>query len=147
MMREIRFHGRFGQPVGKLTREIGKELLQQGHHVQVFDSFAAVRPGAPMYSVLRVGDESIRKRSANSITPDIVVVLDNSLFEVAEVTKGLKAGGRVMALGVTENVLGDKLNSFSFTSLDPYFESNSSDLAAVFLKGLVECDVLPAYKC
>lgn len=134
MMREIRFHGRFGQPVGKLTRAIGQELLQQGKHVQVFDSFAAVRPGAPMYSIIRVGDESIRKRSANNTKPDIVVVLDNSLFGVVDVTKGLKSEGKVMALGVTEKALGDVLNSFPFESLDPYFEPNSSEAAAVFIK-------------
>ncbi|MCB8815548.1 2-oxoacid:acceptor oxidoreductase family protein [Desulfosporosinus shakirovi] len=141
-MREIRFHGRFGQPVGKLSRAIGQELLRQGKNVQVFDAFAAVRPGAPMYSILRVGDESIRKRSANNTSPDIVVVLDNSLFDVIDVTKGIKADGTVMALGMTENALGDKLHGSSFVSLDPYFEPNSSDVAAVFLKVLAERDVL-----
>ena len=141
-MTEIRFHGRFGQPVGKLTRTMGKELLQQGKHVQVFDAFAAVRPGAPMYSIVRVGDEVIRERSANNTTPDIVVVLDNSLFDVADVTKGLKAAGTVMALGVTESALGDKLKGFSFVSLDPYFESDSSDVAAVFINVLARQGVL-----
>ncbi|AET69994.1 2-oxoacid:ferredoxin oxidoreductase, gamma subunit [Desulfosporosinus orientis DSM 765] len=145
-MREIRFHGRFGQPVGKLTRAMGKELLHQGKHVQVFDAFAAVRPGAPMYSVIRVGDESIRKRSANNTMPDIVVVLDNSLFGVIDVTKGLKSDGTVMALGVTENALGEKLKGFSFVSLDPYLQPNSSDLAAVFLKVLAERGVLMVNK-
>jgi|SRR5665648_170865 len=141
-MTEIRFHGRFGQPVGKLTRTIGKELLQQGKHVQVFDAFAAVRPGAPMYSIVRVGDEVIRERSANNTTPDVVVVLDNSLFDVADVTKGLKAAGTVMALGVTENVLGDKLKGFSFVSLDPYVGTNDTDVAAVLTNALVAHGVL-----
>jgi len=132
-MREIRFHGRFGQPVGKLTRAIGQELLKQGKHVQVFDSFAAVRPGAPMYSIIRVGDKPIRKRSANNTSPDIVVLLDNSLFGLVDVTKGLKANGTVMALGMTENVLGDQLKEFSFVSLDPNFGPNNSEATAEFI--------------
>lgn len=143
-MTEIRFHGRFGQPVGKLTRTMGKELLQQGKHVQIFDAFAAVRPGALMYSIVRVDDEAIRERSANNTTPDIVVVLDNSLFDVVDVTKGLKSEGTVMALGVTENALEDQLKGFSFLSLDPHFESKSSDLAAIFINVLASNGVFAA---
>src|SRR5680860_1758450 len=96
-MTEIRFHGRFGQPVGKLTRTIGKHALSQGKNVQIFDSFVAYRPGAPMYSILRISDESIRERSANNTRSDMVIVLDNSLFGVLDVTKGLKKSGHVMA--------------------------------------------------
>lgn len=121
-MTEVRFHGRFGQPVGKLVRSIGQELLKRGKHVQIFDAFAAVRPGAPMHSVIRVGDEPILKRSANNTSPDIVVVLDNSLFGATDVVKGLKANGTVMALGVLASVLGEKAEFYRFVPLDPYFD-------------------------
>ena len=131
-MTEIRFHGRFGQPVGKLVRALGKYALSQGKNVQVFDAFAAVRPGAPMYSILRISDESIRERSANNTRPDMVVVLDNSVFGVADVTKGLKSSGQVMALGVGEVVLGDKAKSFRFVPLDSIF-GESANLEANFI--------------
>jgi pyruvate ferredoxin oxidoreductase gamma subunit len=120
-MTEIRFHGRFGQPVGKLVRALGNYALSQGRNVQVFDSFAAFRPGAPMYSILRISDQPIRVRSANNTRPDMVVVLDNSLFGVTDVTKGLKSSGQVMALGVGKEVLGDRINGFGFVSLEPQF--------------------------
>lgn len=132
-MTEIRFHGRFGQPVGKLVRALGKYALSQGKNVQVFDSFAAFRPGAPMYSIIRVGDKSIKKRSANNTSPDIVVVLDNSLFGLVDVTKGLKADGTVMALGVTEDALGDQLKGYAFVSLNPYFDPKHTDVAESFI--------------
>ncbi|HWJ02858.1 MAG TPA: 2-oxoacid:acceptor oxidoreductase family protein [Verrucomicrobiae bacterium] len=122
-MTEVRFHGRFGQPVGKLARAVGQYALKQGKNVQVFDAFAPFRTGGPMYSVVRVADEPIRERSANNTKPDLVVVLDNSLFG-GDVTKGLKASGCVMALGVDQSVLGD--NSFSFQQLDPYFTPGST---------------------
>ena len=125
-MTEIRFYGRFGQPVQKLARTVGKYALSQGKNVQVFDAFAAYRPGAPLYSNVRVANEYIRERSANNTRPDIVVVLDNSLFGVADVTKGLKAGGTVMALNVDKDVLGDKVGSFDFIKLDPFFQDTTN---------------------
>ena len=136
-MTEIRFHGRFGQPVGKLVRALGKYALSQGKNVQVFDAFAAYRPGAPMYSILRISNESIRERSANNTRPDMVIVLDNSLFGVADVTKGLKSSGKVMALGLGEEVLGDNANDFRFVPLDPVFEEGAN-LEANFINLLLK---------
>lgn len=131
-MTEIRFHGRFGQPVGKLVRALGKHALDQGKNVQVFDSFAAYRPGAPMYSILRISNQPIQERSSNNTKPDLVVVLDNSLFSVTDVTKGLKSSGKVMALGVGEEVLGDKANGFGFVPLAP-LSGESTNLEADFI--------------
>ncbi|AHF07036.1 2-oxoacid:acceptor oxidoreductase family protein [Desulfitobacterium metallireducens] len=125
-MVELRFHGRYGQPVGKVTRAIGKQLMTEGKHVQVFDGFGAFRPGNPMYSTLRVSDEVILERSVNDTTPDIVVVLDNSLFEVADVTKGLKSGGKVMALQVTSEVLSEKAKKIEFLPMDPGFNKDAA---------------------
>ncbi|MHB8075927.1 2-oxoacid:acceptor oxidoreductase family protein [Desulfosporosinus fructosivorans] len=139
-MTEIRFHGRFGQPVGKLVRALGKYALSQGRNVQVFDAFAAYRPGAPMYSILRISNESIRARSANNTRPDMVIVLDNSLFGVADVTKGLKSSGQVMALGVGEEVLGDKAKGFRFVSLEPLFKEGAN-LEANFINLLTKQDL------
>lgn len=124
-MTEIRFRGRFGQPVGKLVRALGQYALSQGKNVQVFDSFAAYRPGAPMYSILRISNEFIRERSANNTRSDVVIVLDNSLFGVTDVTKGLKSSGQVMALGVSEEVLGDKAKDFRFVPLEPQFQEGA----------------------
>lgn len=121
-MVEVKFLGRFGQPVGKITRTIGNQLMTEGKHVQVFDGFGAFRPGNPSNSILRVADEVIVERSDNETTPDVVVVLDNSLFEVADVTKGLKSKGVVMALGVGPEVLGEKAEKVNFIRLDTYIK-------------------------
>ncbi|HHV65776.1 MAG TPA: pyruvate oxidoreductase [Peptococcaceae bacterium] len=121
-MVEVRFHGRFGQPVGKITRAMGKKLMAEGKHIQVFDGFAAFRPGAPMNSTIRVSEDVIVERSANETTPDVVVVLDNSLFGVTDVTKGLKPNGVVLALGVNSDVLGPKAQNVKFIQLDSEFD-------------------------
>lgn len=141
-MIEIRFHGRFGQPVGKLARSIGKLALQRGKHVQVFDAFAAVRPGAPMYSVVRVANDRIRERSANNTNPDVVVILDNSLFNVADVTKGLKKNGVVMALSSDKAVLEQKKTEFKFVPLDSFFRANRSEVEKNLLAALENQGVL-----
>lgn len=141
-MMEIRFHGRFGQPVGKLARSLGQEVLKRGKHVQIFDAFAAYRPGAPMYSVIRVADDFIRRRSANNTNPGLVIVLDNSLFQVADVLKGLSKGAVVMALGAESSVLGDRSTEFRFIPLDPFFPKDSPDLEKGLLAALENQGVL-----
>ena len=124
-MQEIRLHGRFGQPVAKLAAAIAKHAMDKGWHVQAFNSFATVRPGGPMYTVVKTDAAPIRERSANNTKPDIVVVLDNSLFSAVDVTKGLKPGGKVMALGIDSSVLGNKAESYTFVALDEFLKGQS----------------------
>ncbi len=124
-MSEIRLHGRFGQPVAKLASAIAKKAMANGKHVQVANAFAPFRPGGPMNVVIRTDAAPIRERAANNTKPDIVVVLDNSLFSATDVTKGLKKGGKVMALGVDSSVLGEKAGQFTFVSLDSFIKGRS----------------------
>jgi pyruvate ferredoxin oxidoreductase gamma subunit len=140
MMREIRLHGRFGQPVGALANALARHAMKQGRHVQVFNAFAAFRPGGPMYAVVRVADAPIRERSANNTAPDIVVVLDNSLFAAVDVTKGLKPGGTVLALGVDAGVLGGK--AAAFVPLDPHIAGPAlRDIEAGLIASLAPLEV------
>jgi pyruvate ferredoxin oxidoreductase gamma subunit len=140
-MVEIKFQGRYGQPVGKVTRAIGKQLLAEGKHVQVFDGFGAFRSEAPMNSTLRVSESAIVERSANNTTPNVVVVLDNSLFPVMDVTNGLKPNGIVMALGVDADVLGEKAANVRFIKLDG-FGQGEVDPETSLLKAFKENAIL-----
>jgi len=121
-MCEIRLLGRFGQPVARLASAIAKKAMANGKHVQVANAFAPFRPGGPMNVVIRTDAAPIRERSATNTKPDIVVVLDNSLFSSTDVTKGLKKGGTVMALDVDSSVLGEKAAQFSFVALDSFMK-------------------------
>ena len=133
-MKEIRMHGRFGQPVGKLAGAVAKHAMAHGKHVQVFNSFAAFRPGGPTFAVVRTDDEPIRLRSSNTTTADIVIVLDNSLFSSVDVTKGLRPGGTVMALGIGAGALGDKAGNFTFVALDDFIKGDGAENAE---KGII----------
>jgi 2-oxoacid:acceptor oxidoreductase gamma subunit (pyruvate/2-ketoisovalerate family) len=58
-------------------------------------SFGAERRGAPVTASTRMAREPIRILSQVT-TPDVVVVLDDSLLEVANATAGLAPGGVVI---------------------------------------------------
>jgi len=118
-MTEIRFHGRYGQPVAALAAKVAQAALASGKYVQVFENFGAFRPGAPMHVVVRIADSFIRERSANASKPDAVVIFDNSLLPLTDVTKGLKEGGKIFALGIGPEVLGEKGKKFEFVPAVP----------------------------
>lgn len=133
-MLEIRLHGRFGQPLGALARSIGQSVFARGKHVQIFDAFAAFRPGAPTYAIVRIGDEVIRERSSNNTKPDVVIVLDNSLFKAVDVTKGLRENGTVMALGA--GAFSEANKTFRFVALDKFFANTSATVEVNLLSAL-----------
>ncbi|MBE3571552.1 MAG: 2-oxoacid:acceptor oxidoreductase family protein [Moorella humiferrea] len=112
-MIEIRFHGRYGQPVAAIAGKVAQAALAAGKYVQVFENFGAYRPGAAMHAVVRIDDEFIRERSANATRPDVAVVLDNSVAAVVDVTKGLKKGGTIIAAASPDD-LGIKADDFKF---------------------------------
>jgi pyruvate ferredoxin oxidoreductase gamma subunit len=139
---EFRFHGRYGQPVGKITRTLAKELMVEGKHVQVFDSFGAFRPDAPTYSVLRVSAQDIVERSVNETFPDVVIVLDNSLFEVTDVTKGMRTDGILLAYGVDSDVLGEQAATVKFIKLDPFIRKEAP-LERELLQAFKQINLIP----
>jgi len=140
-MKEICLHGRFGQPVGEIAKKIGNYALEKGYHVQVFNSFAAFRTGFPTFAVIRIDQAEILDRSANEVTPDIVLVLDNSLFSAGNILKGIKSNGTVLALGLDKSVLGDK-EGLEFIKLDSYFNDNPSDVGGNIINALKDIAVL-----
>ena len=91
---EIRWHGRGGQGAVTSAELIAQAAIAQGMFAQGFPSFGPERRGAPVLSFNRVSTDGSRIRNRAGITnPDIVVVLDPSLTEIAGVTGGLKEGG------------------------------------------------------
>lgn len=94
-MIEIRFHGRGGQGAVTSAELVALAAIEKGKFAQSMPSFGPERRGAPVQAYLRVSDTQIRVR-AEVTRPDIVVVLDDGLLHVLDVTTGLKAGGLVV---------------------------------------------------
>ncbi len=91
-MIEIRFHGRGGQGTVVATILMAKAFFDAGYWVQSFPLFGVERRGAPVEAYLRIAAGEILIRT-NVYTPDHVVVLDHTLLQGIDVTRGLKPAG------------------------------------------------------
>jgi pyruvate ferredoxin oxidoreductase gamma subunit len=63
-----------------------------GRYAQAFPSFGPERRGAPVLGFTRIGDSAIRDHS-EVVDCDCVIVLDETLVDVVDVFKGLRADG------------------------------------------------------
>ena len=93
---EIVFHGRGGQ--GAVTAAnllVAAALKDKNEGVQAFPFFGAERRGAPVRAFARISDEEVHLRS-EIYTPDIVIVLDETIMEIVDVLKGLKKEGKIL---------------------------------------------------
>jgi 2-oxoacid:acceptor oxidoreductase gamma subunit (pyruvate/2-ketoisovalerate family) len=95
-MYEIRWHGRGGQGAVTAAKILADAAFRNGFAgVTSAPSFGAERRGAPITASTRMDNAPIRVHS-QVVSPDIAVVLDDSLLGVANATAGLKAGGTLI---------------------------------------------------
>lgn len=94
-MKEIRFHGRGGQGAVTAAELVAQAAIASDMFAQGFPNFGAERRGAPVMAFLRVSDKQIFLRERID-RPDVVVVLDNSLIDLPEITDGLAPGGTII---------------------------------------------------
>ena len=93
---EICFHGRGGQGSVTAANLLVAAALKDGNKgVQAFPFFGAERRGAPVRAFARISDEEVHLRS-EIYSPDIVIVLDESIMEIVDVLKGLKKNGKIL---------------------------------------------------
>ena len=91
-MIQIRFHGRGGQGAVTSAEIMASAAIFRGKYAQAFPSFGPERRGAPVMAFLRISDEPIKIRT-NIHNPDIVVVLDDSVWREVDIAEGLKEKG------------------------------------------------------
>ncbi len=91
-MVEIRWHGRGGQGAKTAALLLGEAAVNAGKFVQAFPEYGPERMGAPVASFDRIADEEITIHSP-VIAPEVVLVLDETLIDSVEVTKGLSEDG------------------------------------------------------
>jgi len=94
-MIEIRIHGRGGQGAVTSAELIATAAINQGNFAQAFPSFGPERRGAPVQAFARIDKKRIRTRE-KIYHPDVVLVLDPTLFKITKVTDGLKENGIVI---------------------------------------------------
>jgi len=108
---EIRWHGRGGQGVVTAATLLAEAaFLYEGYAgVSASPSFGAERRGAPISASTRIDTGPILLRSQVT-EPDIVVVLDDTLLDIADVTEGIKPGGTVV-INTSNDRLADRFNT------------------------------------
>ncbi len=92
---EIRWHGRGGQGAKTAALLLADAAFKTGQYVQGFPEYGPERMGAPITAYNRIGREPIRVHS-NIYTPNLVMVVDETLLHSVNVTAGLKKDGAVI---------------------------------------------------
>lgn len=92
---EIRWHGRGGQGAKTASLLLADVAFSVGKYVQGFPEYGPERMGAPITAYNRIDEEKILVHS-NIYEPDYVVVVDDTLLEAVDVTKGLKKDGAII---------------------------------------------------
>jgi len=92
-MIEVKWYARGGQGGFTSSKILGLSAVRySGKYAQAFPSFGPERRGAPVFGFTRIDDWPIRDHS-QLYACDYAIVLDNTLMEVMDVTKGIKPGG------------------------------------------------------
>ena len=115
---EIVFHGRGGQGGVTAANLLVAAALKDGNKgVQAFPFFGAERRGAPIRAFARISEEEIHLRS-EIYTPDIVIILDESIMDIVDVLKGLKKDGKVLINTRTKPKDFDFSKKYSVATVD-----------------------------
>ena len=94
-MIEIRWHGRGGQGAKTASLLLADAAFNTGKYIQGFPEYGPERMGAPITAYNRISNTPIRIHS-NIYEPDYVVVVDDTLLGVVDVTAGLKPNGAIV---------------------------------------------------
>ena len=92
---EIRWHARAGQGAVTAAKLVAETALSQGRYMQAMPEYGPERTGAPLKAYTRVCDEPIEVHN-NIVNPQIVVVLDETLLDIEDVTTGIKEDGTIV---------------------------------------------------
>ena len=92
---EIRWHGRGGQGAKTASLLLAEAAFDTGKYIQGFPEYGPERMGAPITAYNRISDERVTVHS-NIYDPDYVIVVDETLIDVVDVTAGLKQEGALL---------------------------------------------------
>ncbi|HDI00577.1 MAG: pyruvate synthase [Candidatus Latescibacterota bacterium] len=94
-MVEVRWHSRAGQGGVTAAKVLAETSMALGKFVQAIPEYGAEREGAPVKAYTRISDSPIVVHTQVT-DPDYVVVLDETLLDIEDVTEGLAPEGKVI---------------------------------------------------
>lgn len=149
---EIRWHGRGGQGAKTAALLLADVAFKTGAYVQGFPEYGPERMGAPITAYNRISRNEIRVHS-NIYTPDLVVVVDETLLLSVDVTAGLKEDGAIIInTSKSEEEILPLLNGYqgrvftvdarkiSVEALGKYFPNSPMLAAAVAVSAVMDQD-------
>ena len=149
---EIRWHGRGGQGAKTAALLLADVAFKTGAYVQGFPEYGPERMGAPITAYNRISRSEIRVHS-NIYTPDLVVVVDETLLESVDVTAGLKTEGAIIVntpksaeeikphlKGYAGRVYTVDARKISVEALGKYFPNSPMLAAAVAVSKVMDWD-------
>ena len=149
---EIRWHGRGGQGAKTAALLLADVCFKTGAYVQGFPEYGPERMGAPITAFNRISDKEIRVHS-NIYSPDLVIVVDESLLNSVDVTAGLKEGGAIIVntdrsvsdikpllKGYGGKIYTVDARSISVEALGKYFPNSPMLAAAVAVSRVMDKD-------
>jgi pyruvate ferredoxin oxidoreductase gamma subunit len=88
-MISVVMHGRGGQGAKTAAMLLARVAINLGKHAQAFPEYGPERTGAPVRSYVRLSNHQIRTHEP-VIAPDIILIIDDSLIDFVDVTKGMQ---------------------------------------------------------
>lgn len=92
---EIRWHARAGQGAVTAAKLVAETALELDRYIQAMPEYGPERMGAPIQAFTRISEDPIEIHN-NIEFPDVVVVLDETLLPIVDVTSGLKPDGTII---------------------------------------------------
>jgi pyruvate ferredoxin oxidoreductase gamma subunit len=92
---EIRWHARAGQGAVTAAKVVAETALAADQYMQAMPEYGPERMGAPIKAFTRISDHPIEIHN-NIENPDVVIVLDESLLDVVDVTEGISDEGIII---------------------------------------------------
>lgn len=92
---EIRWHARGGQGAKTASLLLAQAASMEGKYSQGFPDYGPERMGAPMRGFTRISDDPIKVHCA-IYSPEIVVVLDDTLLTAVDVAAGVPENGIIV---------------------------------------------------
>ncbi len=153
-MIEIRWHGRGGQGAKTASLLLADAAFNTGKYIQGFPEYGPERMGAPITAYNRISNDPITIHS-NIYEPDYVVVVDDTLLEVVDVTASLKEEGAIVInttksadylksvlKGYKGNVYTIDARKISEEALGRYFPNTPMLAAIVKVSGIMTDEAL-----
>lgn len=152
-MVEFRWHGRGGQGAKTACLFLAEAAFNSGKDVQGFPEYGPERMGAPITAYNRIADTHCKVHS-NIYYPDYVVVVDETLLNSVNVTKGLSKDGALIinTPRTAEEIRSELIEDYegpiytvdakriSEEALGKYFPNTPMLAAAVKVSGVIEHD-------